>query len=79
VFYDSELEKNKIENYISKLEKSGEYSKPIAVEVVAFDKFYVAEDYHQNYVKLHPTEGYVKGVSIPRYKDAIKKFPELLK
>jgi len=79
VFYKSEIEKNKIENYITALEKSDKYSKRIAVEVVPFDTFYKAEKYHQNYVKLHPNEGYVKGVSIPRYKKAILKFPELLK
>jgi len=79
VFYNSDVEKNKIENYISKLEKSGKYVKPIAVEVLPFKKFYIAEEYHQNYVKLHPNESYVKGVSIPRYKKAILKFPELLK
>lgn len=79
VFYKSEIEKNKIESYIKKLEDSGKYSKRIAVDVVPFDTFYIAEKYHQNYVKLHPNEGYVKGVSIPRYKKAILKFPELLK
>ena len=79
VFYNSEVEKVQIENYIKTLEASGIYSKGIAVEVLPLDKFHVGEEYHQNYVKLHPNEGYVKGVSIPRYEKAIKKFPELLK
>ena len=79
VFYNSELEKIQTENYIKKLEKSGVYTKKIAVEVLPLDIFYNAEEYHQNYVKLHPNEGYVKGVSIPRYKKAIIKFPDLLK
>ena len=79
VFYTSKAQKKQIENYIKNLEKSGKYSKPIAVEVLPFNKFYVAEDYHQDYVKLNPNQGYVKAVSIPRYKSAIKKFAELLK
>ena len=79
VFYDSEDEKLQIEAYIQKLEVSGNYSKPIAVEVLPKKTFYLAEQYHQNYVQLNPKQGYVKAVSIPRYEKAIKKFPELLK
>lgn len=79
VFYNSKEEKEQVKNYIGKLEASGSYSKPIAVEVLPFKKFYKAEDYHQDFVKLNPNQGYVRNVSIPRYKKAIKKFPELLK
>jgi len=79
LFYNSKAQKQQIENYIKQLEKSGIYSKKIAVEIEAFKKFYIAEEYHQNYVKSHPNQGYVRGVSIPRYKKAIKKFPELLR
>ena len=79
VFYNTQKEKEQIENYISKLEDSGLYSKGIAVEVLPFTKFYLAEEYHQDYARLNPNQGYVRGVSIPRYKKAIKKFPELLK
>ena len=79
IFYNNDIQKKSVENYIKKLNDSGTYSDKIAVEVVLSMKFYPAEDYHQNYVKLNPEEGYVKGVSLPRYEDAIKKFPELLK
>jgi peptide methionine sulfoxide reductase msrA/msrB len=79
VFYNTEEERVQTENYIKSLEASGLYTKGIAVEVLPLEKFYVGEEYHQDYVKLHPNEGYVKGVSIPRYEKAIKKFPELLK
>jgi len=79
VFYTSVIQKKQIRNYINELENSGKYSKKVAVEVLPFKKFYVAEEYHQNYVKLHPNQGYVKSVSIPRYLSAIKNFPELLK
>lgn len=38
-----------------------------------FEKFYVREAYNLNYVKLHPNEWYVGGVSIPRCEKAMKK------
>ncbi len=52
----------------------------IAAEVYPFQKFWVAEDYHQNYEKLHPNNGYIRNVSIPRLNRFKAKFPkELLK
>jgi peptide methionine sulfoxide reductase msrA/msrB len=78
-FYNNATEKAAIENYMATLNKDEKYKNKIAVEVTQFTTFYNAEDYHQDYVKLHPTEGYVVGVSVPRMKRAIAKFPELLK
>ncbi|PCH73310.1 MAG: protein-methionine-S-oxide reductase [Flavobacteriaceae bacterium] len=79
LFYTSEDQKNKIQKYIQKLEATGDYKRGISVEVYKLKKFYKAEKHHQDYVKLHPNQGYVKAVSIPRYNKAVKNFPELLK
>jgi peptide methionine sulfoxide reductase msrA/msrB len=81
IFYKNEQEKQQAEDYIKTLETSSKYKGKVAnaVEVVPFTKFYIAEDYHQDYVKLNPNQGYVLGVSLPRYNKAIKNFPELLK
>ena len=51
----------------------------IAAEVYPFQKFWVAEDYHQNYERLHPENPYIQNVSIPRLNRFKAKFPELLK
>ncbi|PKQ43986.1 peptide-methionine (S)-S-oxide reductase MsrA [Confluentibacter flavum] len=52
----------------------------IAAEVYPFQKFWIAEDYHQNYEKLHPNNSYIRNVSIPRLKRFKANFPtELLK
>ena len=51
----------------------------IAAEVYPFLKFWVGEDYHQNYEKLHPENRYIQGVSIPRLKKFQAKFPDILK
>ena len=79
IFFENQSQKKEAESYIDKLNKSEKYSNPIAVEIVPFTKFYPAEKYHQNYVNINPEEAYVQAVSIPRYEQAIKKFPELLK
>ncbi|CAM1357459.1 peptide-methionine (S)-S-oxide reductase MsrA [Tenacibaculum halocynthiae] len=77
-FYKNQDEKKIIENAIKKLNKEV-YNGKIATEVTKFKKFYKAEEYHQNYERLHPENSYVKNVSIPRLNRFKRKFPHLLK
>lgn len=79
IFYTNEAEKKIAATFKKNLDQSGTYNEPIATEIVAFEKFWKAEDYHQNYEQLHPNQSYIKNVSIPRLKRFQKKFPELLK
>lgn len=79
IYYTNDKEKEIAEAFKAQLEASGKYSKPIATEIVAFEKFWKAEDYHQDYERLHPDNSYVRAVSIPRLNRFKEKFPELLK
>ncbi len=79
VFYRNDAEKRMAKKYIDQLNASGKYKAPIAVQLVAFTKFWEAEGYHQNYVKRHPTSPYVLGESIPRIRRFQKQFPDLIK
>lgn len=78
-FYKNDSEKKTIEDYMVKLKADKVYSKPLATEVMKFDIFYDAEDYHQDYEKNNPNNGYIKNVSVPRLKRFQSKYPELLK
>jgi peptide-methionine (S)-S-oxide reductase len=51
----------------------------IAAEVYPFQKFWIAEEYHQDFEKLNPNNGYIRAVSIPRLNKFKKRFPELIK
>ena len=79
IFYQNDTEKKIAETFKAKLVASGEYDQPIATEIVPLVKFWKAEDYHQDYEKLNPNNGYIRNVSIPRLRKFQKKFPELLK
>ena len=79
IFYQNEEEKNLAEAYIKELTEAGTFNNPIVTEVVPFEAFYDAEDYHQDYEKHNPNNPYVQRVSIPRLKRFQAKFPELLK
>jgi len=77
-FYSTDSEKKIIEAAITKLNQEI-YSGKIVTEITKHTKFYKAEDYHQDYEKRNPNQGYVRAVSIPRLNKFKKKFPELLK
>lgn len=77
IFYQNEEQKKIIEQKMKDL--AGKYEKAIAVEVLPFQKFWKAEDYHQDYKKHHPNDPYIRNVSIPRFNRFKNKFPELLK
>jgi len=79
VFYQNKKEKELAENYIKELDATGEYESKIVTEVIAFELFYKAEEYHQDYEKNHPENPYIQEVSVPRIKRFEAKFPELLK
>ena len=77
-FYNSNAEKQIILNKIEQLNRDI-YGGKIATEVTKHTKFFKAEDYHQDFEKRNPNQGYVKAVSIPRLNRFKSKFPELLK
>ncbi|WP_064968014.1 peptide-methionine (S)-S-oxide reductase MsrA [Tenacibaculum ovolyticum] len=77
-FYSTVNEKRIIEATIKKL-NTETYKGKIVTEVTKFTKFYPAEEYHQNYERLHPENPYVKNVSVPRLNRFKRNFPQLLK
>ena len=77
IFYQNKSEKMIIINKRNSLAK--QLNSEIAAEIVPFEKFWIAEKYHQNYERLHPNNRYIQGVSIPRLNNFKKKSPQLLK
>ncbi len=77
IFYQNDNQKQIILKKKEALSKR--LNKEIAAEVYPFQKFWNAEDYHQNYEKLHPENRYVQGVSVPRLNHFKEKMPEVLK
>ena len=77
-FYQNDSEKKIIDETIASLNKST-YDGRIRTQVLPFQKFWIAEDYHQDYEKNNPNNPYIQNVSIPRYRRFAQKFPGLLK
>ncbi|WP_417290259.1 peptide-methionine (S)-S-oxide reductase MsrA [Corallibacter sp.] len=77
IFYQNDEQKQIIETKKAALAKK--LNAKIAAEIYPFQKFWKAEDYHQNYERLHPENSYIQNVSIPRINRFKRKFRELLK
>ncbi|WP_029035551.1 peptide-methionine (S)-S-oxide reductase MsrA [Salinimicrobium terrae] len=77
IFYQNAEQKKIIEQKLKELAE--QYTKAIAVEVLPFQKFWLAEDYHQDYKRYNPNDPYIRNVSVPRMNRFKEKFPELLK
>jgi peptide methionine sulfoxide reductase msrA/msrB len=75
IFYHNPGQKQVAEDVIGALSKARAYDKPIVTQVEPFEKFYEAEDYHQEYYRLHKNEPYCRMVIQPK----IEKFEKVFK
>ena len=75
IFYHSEKQKEIAERVKNGLETNKTFKKPIVTEITAFSKFYPAEDYHQNYFRNNPNQGYCRHVIAPK----LNKFEKVFK
>jgi len=76
VYYNSQEEKEIILHSITK--HQADLRETIVTEVSALQDVYPAEDYHQNYYKLHSNEGYCQVVIAPKIQKFMTKFPDKL-
>lgn len=79
VYFRTEAEKKIATDHIAGLEASGKYRRKIVTEVQAFDKFWLAEKYHQDYYEINQGNPYIIKVAVPKVKKFKKHFPTLVK
>jgi peptide-methionine (S)-S-oxide reductase len=79
IFFANDKQKQVAQAYIQKLNTAKSFSKPIATQLVPLDKFYAAENYHQNFIARNPNYPYVVIHDLPKIKQLQKLFPMLYK
>ncbi|MET0753661.1 MAG: peptide-methionine (S)-S-oxide reductase MsrA [Pyrinomonadaceae bacterium] len=79
IFYHDAEQKRIAEEVIKEVTEEGVYDNPIVTEVTAFDKFYPAEDYHQEYFANNPSQPYCAAVVAPKVAKFRQKFLTRLK
>jgi peptide-methionine (S)-S-oxide reductase len=79
IFYHDDEQKRIAEELIKDLNSQNIWDRPIVTEVAKLDKFYIAEDYHQEYFARNPYQPYCQAVVAPKVSKFRKHFLELLK
>ena len=79
IFHHDEAQKRTAEEVIADLNDQHIWDKPIVTQVAPFDKFYVAEDYHQEYFANNPLQPYCMAVVAPKVSKFRKHFMDKLK
>jgi peptide-methionine (S)-S-oxide reductase len=79
IFFANDRQKQVAQAYIQQLNKAKSFNKPIATQVVPLDKFYGAEEHHQNFITRNPSYPYVVLHDLPKIKQLQKLFPTIYK
>jgi len=79
ILYETDIEKEIALNKIRHMEKEKLFTNKIVTQVVKLERFYPAEDYHQNYYKKNPKAPYCVFVVNPKLNKTLKKFSNKIK
>jgi peptide-methionine (S)-S-oxide reductase len=79
IYYLNEEQRQRAEARKRELDASGAFDRPIVTEIVPLDRFYPAEDYHQQYYALNKDQGYCQYVIRPKMEKFRKVFGTKLK
>ena len=79
IFYHSPEQKEAAERVIKEITDAKLYDDPVVTEVTAFDKFWPAEDYHQEYFANNPNQPYCAAVVAPKVAKFRKTYADRLK
>ena len=74
IFYHNQEQKETAERAKDELEAKKVFKEPIVTEITAYEAFYPAEDYHQNYFRNNPNQGYCRYVIAPKLDKFEKTF-----
>jgi peptide-methionine (S)-S-oxide reductase len=79
IFYHDETQRETADQVIAEIEREGIWDSPIVTQVEKLEAFYMAEDYHQEYFKKNPYQGYCQVVIAPKVAKFRQKFAARIK
>ena len=79
IFFTDEDQKQEAIAYKSKLDKEKIWNNQIVTEITKLEKFYPAENYHQEYYQSNPNQGYCRIVITPKIEKFKKIFADKLR
>ena len=63
--------------YVAQLNQARVFDAAIVTKISQFNGFYPAEDYHQNYLTLHPDSPYIAYNDLPKIDNLRQMYPEI--
>jgi peptide-methionine (S)-S-oxide reductase len=79
IFYHDDQQRQTAEQVIQELGEEDIWGKPVVTQVSRFKEFYRAEEYHQEYYKKNPNQGYCRVVISPKVSKFRNKYKSRLK
>jgi peptide-methionine (S)-S-oxide reductase len=79
ILFHNKEQQELAEEYIKQLDLTGNWGKPIVTQIEPFEKFYKAENYHQEYFYANPNAPYCKYIIQPKLDKFEKVFKDRLK
>jgi peptide-methionine (S)-S-oxide reductase len=79
IFYHNEDQRKTAEEVIRQVNSLGIYRDPVVTQVVPFEAFYEAEDYHDDYYANNPYQPYCRLVIAPKVSKLRKLYEDKLK
>ena len=79
IFYHSPEQQRVAEEVIAQGNATGAWGRPAVTQVVPFEKFYRAEDYHQNYFRDNPEQRYCRWTIAPKVAKLRQHFADRLR
>jgi peptide-methionine (S)-S-oxide reductase len=77
IFYATPEQQKIARAYIAQLGDAHAFASPIVTQVVPFKAFYPAEEYHQDYARLHPDALYIAINDAPKVAALQRTLPKL--
>jgi peptide-methionine (S)-S-oxide reductase len=77
IFFQTTGQQRIAQAYVDQLTEAGVFSKPIVTQIVPFEAFYRAEDYHQDYAVRNPGNPYILINDLPKVANLKKQLPDL--
>lgn len=65
--------------YLTELGQSGLWDRPIVTKIENYRRFYVAETYHQDFMKKNPRHGYIQAWDAPKVAALSRLYPGFYK
>ncbi len=79
ILYHDNEQKAVAEQVIKEIAGEGIWDAPIVTQILPFDTFYKAEDYHQDYFENNPGQGYCQMIIAPKVRKFREHYREKLK